>query len=159
MKFYMLLKILDIETNDLFKIVLPESDLTVVDDQSKLKEIFEKQHQRPATADFRVVLSRGNQVLEYNYFNDGGHGWLEVQKDFLKHVGVWPEISQSSKECGRLAYLEHDSDMDKFCKAVCGHYGLPESPEVLRVIFDITSFETSKTGDGMDVRSMHPINN
>jgi len=46
-------------------------------------------------------------ILKYE---DTGHGWYAIEKDFLKVLGIADKISAYSYEKGNLAYLEEDCD-------------------------------------------------
>ena len=55
----------------------------------------------------------------YKFFEDPGHGWLEVTRAELARLGILKQISSYSYQSrdGRFVYLEEDSDMAKFAKA------------------------------------------
>lgn len=52
--------------------------------------------------------------------NDPGHGWLKVEKSFLKQLGIENKISSYSYQKGFFAYLEEDCDMEIFLVAARG---------------------------------------
>lgn len=53
----------------------------------------------------------------YTFYEDPGHGWLEVSKQELKDLGITDDISKYSYMKGQLAYLEEDSDLGVFIRA------------------------------------------
>lgn len=46
-------------------------------------------------------------ILKYE---DGGHGWYAVEKDYVKLLGISEKVSGYSYEKDGLAYLEEDCD-------------------------------------------------
>ena len=46
-------------------------------------------------------------ILKYE---DAGHGWYAIEKDYLKTLKIEDKISSYSYEKGNLAYLEEDCD-------------------------------------------------
>lgn len=66
----------------------------------------------------------------YRFFEDPGHGWLEVTTAELLALGIADKISAYSYQSrdGQLAYLEEDCDFALFEKArndwwkICGHW-------------------------------------
>ena len=62
----------------------------------------------------------------YKFFNDPGHGWLEVPIAELKALGIVGQISPYSYRNGNLAYLEEDCDLGRFAAAK-GWSRLPDS--------------------------------
>ena len=55
----------------------------------------------------------------YRFFEDPGHGWLEVTRAELERLGLLDKISGYSYQSidGLFVYLEEDSDLMKFAKA------------------------------------------
>lgn len=64
--------------------------------------------------DLKAVLRR----MPHKYWNDPGHGWLEVRKEDLKTLGIQFAISGYSYQDGDKAYLEEDSDMTIYFQAL-----------------------------------------
>ena len=50
----------------------------------------------------------------YTFYNDPGHGWLEVPIAELKRLGIYNSISPYSYVKGDMAYLEEDLDASTF---------------------------------------------
>ena len=51
------------------------------------------------------------------FYEDPGHGWLEVEMNELKVLGIADHISPYSYSHNGLAYLEEDVDYGTFMKA------------------------------------------
>ena len=56
--------------------------------------------------------------IEYTYYTDPGHGWLEVGVDELILLGIGDKISSYSYINGGKAYLEEDCDMGLFIRTM-----------------------------------------
>lgn len=54
---------------------------------------------------------------KYHYYEDPGHGWMEVPLSEIKALGIESEISSYSYKRGDNVYLEEDSDRTTFLKA------------------------------------------
>ena len=65
----------------------------------------------------------------YRFFNDPGHGWLEVPLKELQELGLVGKISAYSYRQGSNAYLEEDCDMTAFLTAKLGPPGSGEKWE------------------------------
>lgn len=54
-----------------------------------------------------------------NFYQDPGHGWLEVPVAELKRLGIVGQISRYSyvSRDGKLAYLEEDCDAGVYIRA------------------------------------------
>lgn len=48
--------------------------------------------------------------MKITYFNDGGHGWYSVKRDFLSKHNLLKEVSGYSYQKNNMIYLEEDSD-------------------------------------------------
>jgi hypothetical protein len=59
----------------------------------------------------------------FTFYEDPGHGWLEVDKADLKDLGVTDKVSGYSYVKGTSVYLEEDSDMWVFMDAFKSKYG------------------------------------
>jgi hypothetical protein len=70
------------------------------------------------------------------FFEDPGHGWLEVPMDLIRALGVAADISGYSYRKGTMAYLEEDCDAAVFLEAFRKQYGT--SPALDRVYQDPT---------------------
>lgn len=55
--------------------------------------------------------------MNYKYFQDPSHGWIEVPIAELRRLDVAEQISPYSYRNGHLAYLEEDCDFDVWIKA------------------------------------------
>lgn len=53
---------------------------------------------------------------KFNFYSDGGHGWLKVKKTELKALGIEKEITGYSYMNNGNAYLEEDTDASLFAK-------------------------------------------
>lgn len=51
-----------------------------------------------------------NKKLSFKYYQDAGHGWIAVKRDFLKNLGILDNISYYSFQKGKTVYLEEDCD-------------------------------------------------
>lgn len=60
----------------------------------------------------------------YTFYNDPGHGWLEVTVVELEQLGIDDKISQFSYREGNHAYLEEDCDAPKFLAAYREKHGM-----------------------------------
>lgn len=49
-------------------------------------------------------------ILDFNFYSDAGHGWLEVDKGLLDVLGIADKITKWSYKNGRKVYLEQDCD-------------------------------------------------
>lgn len=56
------------------------------------------------------------QILNLRFFNDPGHGWLEVAMVHIIELGLADKISDYSYMREDFAYLEEDCDMFMFIK-------------------------------------------
>ncbi len=52
----------------------------------------------------------------FTFHTDPRHGWLEVERDELKELGIEKNISSCSYQSGTKCYLEEDCDASLFCK-------------------------------------------
>ena len=53
----------------------------------------------------------------YRFFEDPGHGWMEVSISELKNLGIASKISGYSYVNNDMAYLEEDGDLTTFFNA------------------------------------------
>ena len=63
-------------------------------------------------------------MKKYDFYEDGGHGWLKVAKKELELLGIANKITGYSYMLGDWAYLEEDSDMSTFADALNKKYGV-----------------------------------
>ena len=65
----------------------------------------------------------------YRFFEDPGHGWLEVHEAEIENLNIKDKITSCSyydkKE--KLVYLEEDCDAPLFIKTYCKEYNMPEN--------------------------------
>ena len=55
--------------------------------------------------------------MKYTFYDDPGHGWLEVPMTELVEMEIADKISTCSYRGGDYAYLEEDYDMTTFLRA------------------------------------------
>lgn len=55
--------------------------------------------------------------VKLNFYEDPGHGWLAVKRNWLKDLGIAQEITTFSYQRGRSVYLEEDCDASRFLAA------------------------------------------
>jgi hypothetical protein len=55
--------------------------------------------------------------MKYKFFQDPGHGWIEVPIAELRRLNVADQISPYSYRNGHMAYLEEDCDASAWAKA------------------------------------------
>ena len=53
----------------------------------------------------------------FNYYIDGGHGWVAVKRKLLKQLGVLKQVTEFSFQKGETVYLEEDHDTRIFWEA------------------------------------------
>ena len=51
------------------------------------------------------------------FYQDPGHGWLAVKREWLKQLGVEERITPYSYQRGKTVYLEEDCDFTTFHEA------------------------------------------
>jgi hypothetical protein len=51
------------------------------------------------------------------YYQDPGHGWVAVKREYLKQLGIEDKITPYSYQRGGTVYLEEDCDMTTFHNA------------------------------------------
>ena len=56
--------------------------------------------------------------MKFRFISDPGHGWCEVELDFVRELGIWDKISSYSYVKGDFAYLEEDCDYAAFHNAM-----------------------------------------
>ena len=58
-------------------------------------------------------------MKKYKFWNDPGHGWLEVTRKELEELNIANKISSYSylSKDGKIVYLEEDCDAGVFIKA------------------------------------------
>lgn len=65
------------------------------------------------------------KMPKYDFYQDGGHGWIKVSMKELVELKIPKLISNSSHMKGDFAYLEEDGDLNLFFEAkglVVGEY-------------------------------------
>lgn len=76
---------------------------------------------------YRLLISKEKKekVMQrkFRFYSDPGHGWLKVPLDSLAYLGIIGDISSFSYMRGGFAYLEEDSDLEKFSRAYIKHFG------------------------------------
>jgi len=63
------------------------------------------------------------------YYQDPGHGWIEVDTQLLDALGIASKISGYSYISGTTAYLEEDCDAGTFVQAFEAKHGV--KPELV----------------------------
>lgn len=56
--------------------------------------------------------------MKLRFFEDAGHGWLEVPLSLIRSLGIADKISHYSYLKGEMAYLEEDCDAGLFIRAL-----------------------------------------
>ena len=66
--------------------------------------------------------------MKYTFYEDPGHGWLEVPTPELRELGIAHKISTCSYVYpnGRFVYLEEDCDLTTFLEAKLPDMTWPE---------------------------------
>ena len=54
----------------------------------------------------------------FTFYSDPGHGWLAVPRDLLHTLGIADEISECSRQRLETVFLEEDSDLFRFTRAM-----------------------------------------
>jgi hypothetical protein len=57
-------------------------------------------------------------IITLNFHNDGGHGWLECNREMISSTGIAECISKYSYQRGNDVYLEEDCDMPLLLNAL-----------------------------------------
>jgi len=57
-------------------------------------------------------------MKKYKFYEDPGHGWLEVPREDIEKMHQEGKISSYSYQKNDMVYLEEDSDMSCFLKAL-----------------------------------------
>jgi hypothetical protein len=60
---------------------------------------------------FKPASEAPEGAMIYTFYEDPGHGWLEVQTVELVELGIVGDITPYSYLKGTLAYLEEDCDL------------------------------------------------
>lgn len=63
------------------------------------------------------------------YYQDPGHGWIQVDTQVLQELGIDSKISKYSYISGTTAYLEEDCDAGTFMRAFEEKHGA--KPELI----------------------------
>ncbi len=66
-------------------------------------------------------LLAGNR---YTFYEDGGHGWLEVNRADLVELNIATKISPFSYQKGNMVYVEEDCDVPEFVRAYEERFGV-----------------------------------
>jgi len=86
-------------------------------------------------------------VKKYNFYSDGGHGWLAVKRQELIDLGIIKKITSYSYERGNTVYLEEDRDASLFINTYKIRFGLlPEYKEKYIDISPIRSYNHFEKG-------------
>ena len=62
-------------------------------------------------------------ALTFVYYQDPGHGWIQVDTQVLEALGIDSKISNYSYISGTTAYLEEDCDAGLFIRAFKEKHG------------------------------------
>ena len=57
-------------------------------------------------------------IITLNFHNDGGHGWLECNREMISSTGIAERISKYSYQRGNDVFLEEDCDMPLLLNAL-----------------------------------------
>ncbi len=63
-------------------------------------------------------MNANTKTRTYTYFQDPGHGWVQVPVKELEELDIEDQISSFSYYKNKMVYLEEDSDAPKFFKAL-----------------------------------------
>jgi hypothetical protein len=50
------------------------------------------------------------KILEFNYYQDPGHGWVAVKRKLVDEMGLKFNVTHFSYQKGKTVYLEEDCD-------------------------------------------------
>ena len=78
-----------------------------------------------------------NEMKEYNFFHDSGHGWLEVEFSELIELGIHQEITEFSYISGSKVYLEEDCDAGTFFVAIEEQKGVSAEIDIKFKMHDV----------------------
>jgi len=68
-------------------------------------------------------------MKSFVYYQDPGHGWIQVDTQVLQELGIDSKISSYSYISGTTAYLEEDCDAGTFMRAFEAKHGV--KPELI----------------------------
>ena len=68
-------------------------------------------------------------MKSFVYYQDPGHGWIQVDTQVLQDLGIESKISRYSYISGTTAYLEEDCDAGTFMQAFEEKHG--SRPELI----------------------------
>lgn len=71
-------------------------------------------------------FNASNFPSRFTFYEDSGHGWLEVPFSLLKALGIEDKITGYSYQKGKMAYLEEDLDAVTFWNAYLEAIGRPK---------------------------------
>jgi len=71
----------------------------------------------------------------HTFWEDPGHGWLEVSYADLRLLGIWGQISGYSYRRDDKVYLEEDMDAVTYLKAIWGNLRTEEYKSWQRMYF------------------------
>lgn len=76
------------------------------------------------------------------FYEDPGHGWLEVPVAELKQLGILGEITPFSyvSRDGKLAYLEEDCDLSTYARARGFSVGMAKWGEPIERVYQENTF-------------------
>jgi len=83
-------------------------------------EFIQSGMSEPEKSKFNNDRKKVLQKTAHNFWNDPGHGWLEVEISDLSLLGIKHQISGYSYQKDDKAYLEEDCDATKYLKALFG---------------------------------------
>ena len=88
-----------------------------IKNQFKTKDWDTDSIDKKLIANFPKSHSESKATEVFEFYEDAGHGWLEVPKSLLKELGISDQISNYSYQKGGMVYLEEDADMSLFVSA------------------------------------------
>jgi len=80
-------------------------------------ELFTEKKQTDSKARIKELRRK-----PHTFWNDPGHGWLEVELSDLNILGIRDKISKYSYRYNNKAYLEEDMDATTYIKALWGEF-------------------------------------
>ena len=85
-------------------------------------------------------------TLSFNYYQDPGHGWVEVDKQMLVDLGINELISDCSYVNDNKVYLEEDCDADLFLKELVANEKEFKLIDVYQEVTPIRNYDRYRGG-------------
>ena len=131
----------------------PAQAIKLGNTMSQFKDLFF--NRTASEAAHYLVYGIGNNPARIIFHEDSGHGWLEIPKFMAKELSIVPDITPFSYQNTDSYFLEEDSDMSLFFKAVEMDYDQGDAiKELRRRIFWETVPKTY--AEDSHIRNMRP---